>query len=234
MYESIKIILVDIEGTTSSISFVHEVLFPYARKALKSFLENNLANKDVQNIIKEAYALEDKEYNSDLDNTVSLFQKWIDADKKYKPLKDLQGLIWQQGYAQKDFYGHIYEDAYLKLKEWQEKYKIYVYSSGSIQAQKLIFGHTEYGDLNHFFSGNFDTGIGAKKDRQSYKNIFNELKKDFSDLKEKEILFLSDNSDELKAAQAIGINVIKLARPQDGISADLNYHSISSFSALSF
>jgi enolase-phosphatase E1 len=134
-------------------------------------------------------------------------------------------MIWESGYRNKDFFGHVYEDAHNKLLEWYKNgLKIYIYSSGSINAQKLLFGHSSYGDLNYLFSGNFDTEVGSKKEFESYREITEIIK-----FKANEIIFLSDNSDELKAAKESGMHVIKLARPEDRIESDINYLSVKNF-----
>ena len=224
----IKAILVDIEGTTSSINFVHEVLFPYAKSRLSDFIKNNIEKTEVAKIISEAFEIEGLEASDQdirIEKSIKLFEKWIIEDKKIKPLKDLQGMIWESGYRNKDFFGHVYEDAYQTLLKWHKSgLKIFIYSSGSINAQKLLFGHSSYGDLNHLFSGNFDTQIGSKKEFESYRKITEAIK-----LKANEIIFLSDNSDELKAAKESGMKVIKLARPEDRIESDLNYLSVRNF-----
>lgn len=231
--KTIKAILVDIEGTTSSINFVHEVLFPYAKSRLSSFIENNISENEVRKIISEAFEIEGlkvTDLESSIEKSVQLFERWIAEDKKIKPLKDLQGMIWESGYRNKDFFGHVYEDAYSKLLEWHKTgFKIYIYSSGSINAQKLLFGYSSFGDLNYLFSGNFDTQIGSKKEFESYQKIAESI-----NLKTNEIVFLSDNSDELKAAKESEMNVIKLARPQDKIASDINYMSVENFSKISF
>jgi len=225
---TIKAILVDIEGTTSSINFVHEVLFPYAKSRLSSFIKNNIAKNEVRKIISEAFEIEGlkiTDLDSSIEKSVKLFERWIAEDKKIKPLKDLQGMIWESGYRNKDFFGHVYEDAHNKLLEWYKNgLKIYIYSSGSINAQKLLFGHSSYGDLNYLFSGNFDTEVGSKKEFESYREITEIIK-----FKANEIIFLSDNSDELKAAKESGMHVIKLARPEDRIESDINYLSVKNF-----
>jgi enolase-phosphatase E1 len=230
---TIKAILVDIEGTTSSINFVHEVLFPYARSKLSSFIKNNITKAEVKKIISEAFEIEGLEASDQdirIEKSIKLFEKWIIEDKKIKPLKDLQGMIWESGYRNKDFFGHVYEDAYQTLLEWHGSgLKIFIYSSGSINAQKLLFGHSSYGDLNYLFSGNFDTQIGSKKEFESYRKITEAIK-----LKASEIMFLSDNSDELKAAKESGMNVIKLARPEDKIESDIKYLSVKNFLEINF
>lgn len=160
----IKAIVTDIEGTTSSLAFVKEVLFPYARANLADYVRCNIAQEQVKKIV----AATGQEINAELDTEQSISQliQWIDEDKKVTPLKSLQGLIWEAGYQQGDFKGHIYPDAVENLKKWKAKgLDLYVYSSGSVQAQKLLFAHTDYGDLTPLFSGYFDTLIGGKKSR---------------------------------------------------------------------
>ena len=206
----IKAVLTDIEGTTTPISFVKDVLFPYSYENLESFLKNNLQDPQVQKIVEDVK----KEINKDeatLDEVIETLKRWIVEDKKITPLKELQGLIWEEGYKSGKLQGFVYPDAYKKLKEWYDfGLKIYIYSSGSVKAQKLLFSNTNYGNLNYLFSGYFDTNIGNKKDKNSYKKIADEI-----GLKPNEILFLSDNPDEILAAASIGYKVVRLARPMD-------------------
>ncbi len=197
----IKAVLTDIEGTTSSISFVKEVLFPYSRNKLREFIREHSEDPEVRRILEEVQKIEPGD-------PVDTLIRWIDEDRKATPLKELQGLIWEEGYKRGELKGHIYEDAYRKLKEWHEKgIPIYVYSSGSVKAQKLLFGHTQFGDINYLFSGYFDTKIGNKKDPESYWRIAREI-----GLKPEEILFLSDNPEEIKSASEAGMKVIRFAR----------------------
>ncbi|MGZ5010802.1 MAG: acireductone synthase, partial [Methylobacter sp.] len=150
--------------------------------------------------------------------------QWIDEDKKATPLKSLQGLIWEAGYRQGDFKGHLYADAAAKLKAWKEKgLDLYVYSSGSVYAQKLLFGHTEYGDLTPLFSGYFDTHIGGKKEKQSYDTIAEQL-----DIPANQLLFLSDIKEELDAAKDAGFETIWLVR--DGMpDPQAEHRQVNSF-----
>ena len=202
----IRAIVTDIEGTTSSISFVHEVLFPYARKHIADFITCNAEDPHVVPHINDVR--QETGEALDLDGVTTQLIAWIDEDKKVTPLKALQGLIWEKGYKDGDFHGHIYQDAYEKLKEWHELgIDLYVYSSGSVYAQKLLFGHTEYGDLNSLFKGNFDTTIGAKKDTDSYQSILKLL-----NLPASEVLFLSDVKEELDAAAEAGLHTMWLVR----------------------
>ncbi len=197
----IRAVLTDIEGTTSSLSFVKDVLFPYSKKKIRDFVKTHSQDPAVMRILEEVQKIEEGD-------PVETMIRWIEEDRKITPLKELQGLIWEEGYRTGELQGHIYPDAYQKIKEWHEKgLPIYIYSSGSVKAQKLLFGHTQYGDINHLFSGYFDTKIGNKKDPESYRKIAKEI-----GLKPEEILFLSDNPEEILASAEAGMRVIGVAR----------------------
>ena len=202
----IKAIVTDIEGTTSSLSFVKEVLFPYAWANLADYVRLHAGEPQVKKLLKETC----KEAGAALDTEQSITQfiQWLDEDKKITPLKSLQGLIWEAGYQKGDFKGHVYPDAAAYLKAWKAKgLDLYVYSSGSVHAQKLLFAHTEYGDLTPHFSGYFDTRIGGKKDRESYSKIAKQL-----GIPADQLLFLSDIKEELDAAKAAGFQTLWLVR----------------------
>lgn len=202
----IKAIVTDIEGTTSSILFVKDVLFPYARANIADYVRRHLDDPQVKALLEDVC----NEVGDRLspEQIIAQLIQWIDEDKKVTPLKSLQGLIWEAGYRQGDFKGHVYPDAAEKLKEWKSRgLDLYVYSSGSMYAQKLLFGHTEYGDLTPLFSGYFDTHIGGKKDRASYDNIAVQL-----GIPANQLLFLSDIKEELDAAKAAGFQTIWLTR----------------------
>ena len=202
----IKAIVTDIEGTTSSISFVHDVLFPYAKKHIADFVRCNAEDPQVSPYLNDVRSEAGKDL--DVEGVIDQLKQWIDEDKKITPLKALQGLIWEKGYNDGDFFGHIYPDAVDNLKKWHEQgIKLYVYSSGSVYAQKLLFSHTEFGDLTSLFAGYFDTKIGAKLEAQSYQNILSELK-----LTGDEVLFLSDIEKELDAAKNAGMLTCCLVR----------------------
>jgi len=203
-------IVTDIEGTTSSISFVHEVLFPYASAHLESFVLHNQNSPDVRTQLDEAARIAGLAL-SDTDTIIKQLLQWIADDKKITPLKAIQGMIWQQGYKNGDFKGHIYEDAYLALRHWESSgIKLHIYSSGSVTAQKLLFGHTDFGNLNTLFSDNFDTLIGGKKETSSYRKIIEQLK-----VAAHNILFLSDTVEELDAAKEAGMQTYWLVRAGD-------------------
>jgi enolase-phosphatase E1 len=203
----IEAIVTDIEGTTSALSFVKEVLFPYAQERLAGFVARNAENEGVRDVLDDVRKIENNP-GLTAEECVSVLLKWSAEDKKIRPLKTLQGMIWEDGYVKGVFKGHIYEDAVLKLKEWHASgMPLYIYSSGSVPAQKLLFRHTPYGDLTPLFSGYFDTAIGAKVEAQSYAKIASNLGKDAC-----QILFLSDHIGELDAAQAAGFSTILLDR----------------------
>lgn len=207
----IKAILTDIEGTTSSISFVHEVLFPYAREHLIDFIYDNEA--EIENLLNDVRA-EENNPDLSLEEVIEVLQRYSAEDQKVTPLKELQGMIWEAGYKSGELVGHIYEDAVQSLKRWKEEgLKLYVYSSGSVAAQKLIFGHTEHGDLTPLFSGYFDTNIGNKKEPESYSGIAIE-----TGTKAENILFLSDSTEEIDAAKAAGMQAITLDREKSLIN----------------
>ncbi|HEY8035139.1 MAG TPA: acireductone synthase [Methylobacter sp.] len=202
----IKAIVTDIEGTTSSILFVKDVLFPYARANLADYIRKHTDDPQIKPLLEDVC----KEVGSELSTEQIITQliQWIDEDKKVTPLKSLQGMIWEAGYRQGDFKGHLYSDAAANLKAWKnEGLDLYIYSSGSVYAQKLLFGHTEYGDLTPLFSGYFDTHIGGKKEKESYDNIAGQLS-----IPANQLLFLSDIKEELDAAKAAGFQTIWLVR----------------------
>ena len=204
-----NLILTDIEGTTSSISFVKDVLFPYARDALPAFVREHGARADVRKWL-DAVAIEHGAVCSD-DVIVEILQGMIDEDRKHTALKALQGMIWGEGYRSADFTAHIYPDAAAQLRDWHAAgYPLAVYSSGSVPAQKLFFGHTDAGDLTPLFGGWFDTEVGHKRDADSYRTIAQRLDRAAGD-----IVFLSDVVEELDAARDAGMRTVLIDRLED-------------------
>jgi enolase-phosphatase E1 len=204
---SIKAIVTDIEGTTSAVSFVFDVLFPYAAKHLPDFVRQNAARADVAEQL-DAVRRDSNAPQADVERVVEILLSWIEEDRKATPLKALQGMVWAQGYNAGQLKGHVYPDAVEALQRWHGAgYQLFVYSSGSIQAQKLIFGCSEAGDLTPLFSGYFDTTSGPKREAQSYTNIQQAI-----GVEPGEILFLSDIVEELDAAQSAGLQTCGLAR----------------------
>jgi len=203
----IRAILTDIEGTTSSISFVKDVLFPYARQRLPAFVATHTDKPEVQHWLHET-AKEAGLVSASQHELVALLQHWIDEDRKATPLKALQGLVWEDGYRSGEFQAHVYADVAPKLRAWKQKgLDLYVYSSGSVTAQKLFFGFSEAGDLTSLFSGFFDTETGPKRDANSYRSIAIAIGQPAD-----AVLFLSDVVEELDAAQNAGMKTTLLAR----------------------
>ncbi len=144
-----------------------------------------------------------------------MLERWNDEDRKATPLKALQGMIWAQGYAAGELKGHVYPDTPVWLKRWHEAGKrLYVYSSGSVEAQQLIFGHSDAGDLTPLFSGYFDTNVGGKREAASYRAILGQI-----GLPGDEVLFLSDVGQELDAARASGMHTCQLLRDAKAVPA---------------
>lgn len=222
----IKAIVTDIEGTTSSLSFVKEVLFPYARKHIADFVRKHQHQPEVAQLLDDVRKETGKQL--DIEGIIGQLHNWIDNDQKITPLKSLQGLIWQTGYQQGDYQGHIFQDAVEQLKTWkQQGIDLYVYSSGSVYAQKLLFSHTAYGDLTPLFSGYFDTRVGAKQDVSAYQKIAEQINRPAAD-----ILFLSDIKQELDAASRAGMRCLWLVRDQQEINPDAEYRQVKSFAEI--
>jgi enolase-phosphatase E1 len=205
-----KAILTDIEGTTSSLAFVKEVLFPYATKKLPAWLNDNASDPAVRREIA-AVAGEIERPASDIDAVSQQLLEWINQDVKATPLKALQGMLWKSGYESGDYRAHVYEDAVQKLQDWHTAgIPLYVYSSGSVQAQELFFQYSRYGDLRTLFAGYFDTTTGPKNEVDSYRTIAASIRLPTSD-----ILFLSDAQAEVEAALAAGLEAVVIDRAED-------------------
>ena len=219
----IRAIVTDIEGTTSSISFVHDVLFPYARQHMRQFVCRSVQDGRASPHINDV-RMQTGRMDMSLDDVADQLIQWIDEDKKITPLKALQGMIWEEGYKNGDFKGHVYADAVECLKAWdQQGLKLYVYSSGSVYAQKLLFGFSDFGDMTPLFSGYFDTTTGGKGDAESYRKITAVLA-----LAANEILFLSDIEKELDAARAAGMKTTWLVR-KDALNTQAAHRQVSNF-----
>lgn len=206
----IRAILTDIEGTTSSISFVKDVLFPYAARNLPEFVRAHRTEDSVREQLDAAAELAGIP-GHDSEAVLRQLLVWIRDDFKATPLKALQGMLWKRGYESGAYKAHVYADAVRRLHEWfEERIPLYVYSSGSIEAQKLFFHYSVYGDMRRLFSGWFDTTTGPKQDVASYRAIATEL-----GVQPGYILFLSDIVAELDAARAAGFRTCLLQRPED-------------------
>jgi enolase-phosphatase E1 len=207
----VRFILTDIEGTTSSISFVAEELFPYFREHIGELS----AMKD-QPVVAEAFAqtvaLAKSEDGLDIhsdEEVIETLHRWSVEDRKITPLKTLQGVLWEKGYRDGQLKGHVYSDVTPQLQYWfVQGISLGVFSSGSVAAQKLLFGYSIAGDLTPLFSAYFDTTTGGKRDTSTYTKIAAAL-----DLPSEHILFLSDIREELEAAREAGYQTIQLVRP---------------------
>ncbi len=221
----IKAIVTDVEGTTTSLSFVKDVLFPNARQRLPEFVASHAGEPKV----REQLDAVSREVDQVLDDERAVAQllQWIEQDKKITPLKALQGMIWEAGYKNADFTGHVYDDAVKNLKKWHDQgIRLYVFSSGSVQAQKLIYGYSDAGDLTPLFSGYFDTRIGSKREEAAYQTLAREVGEPAE-----QILFLSDIKEELDAAKAAGMQTLWLVR--DGaIDPKASHRQVKNFNEI--
>ncbi|MCP5352036.1 MAG: acireductone synthase, partial [Chromatiales bacterium] len=215
-----------IEGTTTSVSFVYDVLFPYAREHLATFVRAHADEAAVAAELDEVRG-EVGDASLTIDQAIEVLLGWAREDRKITPLKALQGMIWKAGYENGGFTGHVYPDAVDGLRRWHRSgCKLYVYSSGSVAAQKLLFGYSDAGDLTPLFSGYFDTRVGGKREVDSYRRIAGQI-----GLPADEILFLSDIVEELDAAREAGMGTAWLAR--DGVaSASVTHPRHEDFSRL--
>jgi enolase-phosphatase E1 len=201
----IRAVVLDIEGTTSSISFVKDEMFPYARRRIPDYVRANAAAIDA--LLGEVRRIEG-DPSLAMEPLIAVLLRWSDADRKITPLKTLQGLIWQQGFENGELRGHVYDDAVRALKRWRhDGLQLYVYSSGSVAAQKLVFSHTEYGDLTPLFAGHFDTTIGSKLESGAYRSIATSI-----GLMPEFIMYLSDHPGEIAAAANAGMKTVLVDR----------------------
>ncbi|MGH8508357.1 MAG: acireductone synthase [Gammaproteobacteria bacterium] len=229
-------ILLDIEGTTSSIEFVYQTLFPYARRALPSFLETHWDEPAVtaarERIAHEAGAGSFAEFHRRtpaLSPTEALHQevlRLMDADAKLTGFKQLQGLIWKQGYTRGELLSQVFPDGPRALAEWAARgIDVRIYSSGSLEAQRQFFAHTAAGSLTHLLRGYYDTTVGPKREPASYAAIAADMK-----LSPGEILFLSDVPAELDAARAAGLATALVSRPGNApVADDCDHPTITDF-----
>lgn len=210
-FTGIHAVLTDIEGTTTAIDFVHRTLFPYARARMADFIQHHPQAPAVADAARALGVAAD-----DLAAITDGLLAWIDEDRKETALKALQGLIWVQGYEQGDFTGHLYPDAHAGLQRWHRSGRsLYIFSSGSVQAQKLLFGHSDFGDLTPLFSGYFDTTTGAKREPEAYRRIAEAIGRPAA-----EVLFLSDVVAELDAAASSGMQTCLLVRGERPAGAE--------------
>ena len=210
--DQVRGILLDIEGTTTPIAFVHDVLFSYARAHARDFLENNQDADEVRAdiaLLREEHAV-DKSNNLQPPESIADYIDWlIDRDRKSTGLKSLQGKIWRQGYLDGSLKSQVFTDVAPAFERWRAAgLKISIFSSGSVLAQQLLFAHTDAGDLTKFIDGYFDTNVGKKGEAESYRKIAAAI-----GLPASEILFISDVVAELEAAKEAGMETLLSIRP---------------------
>lgn len=232
----IRCVLLDIEGTTTPIAFVHEVLFSYARANVRDYLEQNWnlpeVVGDVEKLHEENAVDQQQELQpplianapreSQLDSVVAYINWLIDRDRKSTGLKSLQGKIWKQGYRDGTLKSQVFHDVPPAMERWhRDGLTISIFSSGSVLAQKLLFEHTNAGDLTPLIRNYFDTLSGPKTDAQSYERIASAL-----ECTPKEVLFVSDVVGELEAASGAGMQVVLSVRPGNQPQDDPERYSI--------
>lgn len=222
-----KAILLDIEGTTTPIDFVHETLFPYAKARVAGYVEDNFDQLRIELAELAAEHEDDGDYTAELrvDSPTSIgeYLKFlIDNDRKSTPLKSIQGMIWQRGYENKELQACVFDDVPAALKRWKDEGKmIAIYSSGSMLAQKLLFQHTDHGDLTEFIDSYFDTNVGHKRETDSYQKIADELS-----IEPVEIMFVSDVVAELDAAQKAGMKTALTIRKGSAETTEEHSHPV--------
>ena len=235
----IKVILLDIEGTTTPIDFVHQALFPFAFEKIGEYLSENF--ESVQTEIAELRAEHTRDFQKGLDvpslhettreNAIKSLTNYlhflIRSDRKSTPLKSLQGKIWQKGYESGELVSQVYDDVPKAFERWKSQNKmIAIYSSGSVLAQKLLFKYTNHGDLTAFISNYFDTRVGHKREAQSYRRIAST--QSFPQVEN--FLFVSDIEAELDAASEAGMQVLLAVREGNApLTANAKYQSIYTF-----
>lgn len=234
---TIRGVLLDIEGTTTPIAFVHEVLFSYARMQVKDYLAAHFDSAETRADIaklREEHAVDlkqnldppalaDAPREAEIDSLVAYIHWLIDRDRKSTGLKSLQGKIWKEGYLDGTLKASLFADVAPALRRWRRAgLKISIFSSGSSLAQQLLFAHTEAGDLTGFIDNYFDTSCGSKTASESYRRIASAL-----DLPAQEILFISDVASELDAARATGMQTRLCIRPGNHPQTSAEGHSIA-------
>ena len=225
--EHIAIVLLDIEGTTTPIAFVHDVLFPYARARVGSFLESHGSDDDVRKILGDLRTEQRSAASDELREAtvVGYVHALMDRDRKSGPLKALQGRIWEQGYSDGELKGDVYPDVPTAFARWTaDGVRIGIFSSGSVLAQQLLFANSTAGDLSRFLSCHFDTGVGAKGEAGSYRRIVETL-----GVAAARILFVSDVVKELDAAREAGLRTLLCVRPPASVPTSNTYDLVESF-----
>jgi enolase-phosphatase E1 len=208
--DGIHWILTDIEGTTTEVSFVYDILFPYFRAHMDQW--KTVDSAPMNDVLEQTRLLVFEEQSINLTSKEALFEQlrqWSIEDRKVTPLKTFQGMVWEQGFKSGAIKGHMYPDVKPALERWTAMgMKLAIFSSGSIAAQKQLFGFSTEGDLTPYFSAYFDTTSGMKRDEQTYQLIVQQVNAPANS-----VLFLSDIYQELEAANAAGLRTLQLVRP---------------------
>ncbi len=231
---SAKVILLDIEGTTSSLRFVVDEMFPFVRKHLAEFIgakKNDATFLQACDLIREEATLAGFRHSAPTDPISELCEAvnfLMDRDAKTTGLKELQGMIWQSGFQSGNLVAHVYDDVPQCLHDWKKQGRdLRIYSSGSIAAQQLFFGHTKFGNLLPLFSAHYDTVIGGKKDPVSYTRIVADCGNSPN-----EVLFISDIVDELVAASSAGLQTLLSLRSENNPQVFNDFPSVCSFAEI--
>lgn len=220
-----KLILLDIEGTVSPLAFVQDMMFPYARQRAGEYLATHWGAAVIAQLARDAG---ETAFATPAEAEAAV-QRLMDADAKVTGLKQLQGMIWEEGFRNGELRSRIFDDVPHALAEWCRKgHEIRIYSSGSVHAQKLFFAHTKRGDLTVHFSGYYDTTTGPKRESASYVAIAADCS-----LPVEQILFISDVVEELNAARNAGMFTALALRPGNPPAPQHDHPAITSFSDIS-
>ncbi|MGW2050169.1 acireductone synthase [Streptomyces sp. NPDC001858] len=208
-HHDVDAVVLDIEGTTSATGFVVDVLYPYSRSRFAALLAERGDDPDVARAVAGVRA-EIGEPDADAARVEKALNGWLDDDRKATPLKTLQGVIWAEGFARGDLVSHFYDDVVPALRAWHAAgVRLYVYSSGSVSAQRAWFANSPEGDLTSLVSGLYDTeNAGPKQEPRSYRRIA-----EAAGLAPDRLLFLSDRPGELDAAREAGWQAVGIRRP---------------------
>jgi enolase-phosphatase E1 len=237
--DSIRAVLLDVEGTTTSVEFVYRTLFPYARRHIGEFLNQHLEDGNVRAdllALRNERGLEDAAENDappwSSDSPQALVESavqyalWLmDRDRKSTALKALQGRIWYEGYHSGELRGHVYPDVPVAFERWAaRRKKIGIFSSGSEEAQQLLFYHSTAGDLSRYIGGYFDTTVGHKREAESYQKIAGALGYGTN-----EVLYISDSEAEIKSAEEAGMRTALCEREKRQAPLDYSRPVLTTF-----
>jgi len=237
-----RVILLDVEGTTTPVEFVYEVLFPFARMSAAEFLRRRGDSDDVRADIDALKAERDADIEAgrtppawledsaeSARESAARYALWLmDQDRKSTALKSLQGKVWEEGYARGELRGVVYKDVRPAFGRWRAQGRgVYIFSSGSVLAQRLLFAHTAEGDLTEYIGGNFDTTTGPKSSADSYRAIAASI-----GARPDDVLFISDSTAELDAAREAGMRTALCVRPGSGEPETQTHTHVETFDIL--